>query len=94
VLRCNHPDSKYAEVTAANALLPKTNAFQGLTPQTLQQQLPIYVISLARATGRRTAMLDTLAAAGVSNYQLIGCSRLPQRLVNNTSRAAQVSWSR
>lgn len=71
MLRWNVPDSTYAGVAAAKALLPKTKAFQGLTPETLQQQLPVYVISLARATGRRTAMARTMAAAGVSGHQLV-----------------------
>lgn len=52
-------------------MLPKTKDFQGFTPETLQQQLPIYVISLSKATGRRTAMTRTMAAAGVSGYQLV-----------------------
>lgn len=71
VLRWNVPDGKYAEVAAAKALLLKIKAFQGLTPETLQQQLPIYAISLTRATNRRTAMARTMAAAGVSGYRLV-----------------------
>lgn len=45
--------------------------FSGLTPDTLQQRLPVWVISLARAPHRRQNAVDSLKAAGVSNYELI-----------------------
>lgn len=51
--------------------MPKTQMFQGLTPQTLQQQVPVYVISLARAVSRRRNITHSLAAAGISNYELV-----------------------
>lgn len=71
VLRWNKQNSQYAEAAAAKALLPRTQDFQHLTPQTLLQHIPIWVISLARATKRRTTMAQTMAAANVTSYELI-----------------------
>lgn len=51
--------------------MPTTKAFKRATAQTLQQHLPIWVISLARATERRETMVKTLAAAGITNYELV-----------------------
>jgi DNA-binding phage protein len=65
------PDDKYRQVTAAKAHIPRTTAFQGLTSETLQQQLPVYVISLARAISRRSTMAQTMHAAGISRYELV-----------------------
>ncbi len=71
VVRWNVPDAKYEQVSTAKANLPRTKAFQGLTPETLQQQVPIWVISLARATARRKSITQNLAAAGITNFELI-----------------------
>lgn len=65
------PDERYLQVAAAKAHIPRTTAFQDLTAETLQQQVAIYVISLARAISRRSTMAQTMQAAGISNYELV-----------------------
>jgi len=61
----------YQQAAARKARLPRTKAFQQATPQDILQQLPVYVISLARATERRQTMAATFAAAGVTDYELL-----------------------
>jgi hypothetical protein len=65
------PDTKYQQAAAAKARLPKTKEFSDLTPATLQQRVLIWVISLARATARRKSITQHLAAAGITNYELV-----------------------
>jgi hypothetical protein len=71
VIRWSVPDARYQQVSAVKAGMPRTNDFQGLTPDTLQQHVPIWVISLARATARRQSITRNLAAAGITNYELV-----------------------
>lgn len=51
--------------------MPKTKAFKGLTLETLQHQVPFYVISPARATSRRQTITHTLKAAGIDKFELV-----------------------
>lgn len=71
VIRWKVPDTRYQQAAAAKARLPKTMQFSDLTPETLQQRVPIWVISLARATARRRSITQHLAAAGITNYELV-----------------------
>jgi hypothetical protein len=51
---------------AIKASMPRTTYFEGWTVDTLQKELPIWVLSLARAKDRREAMIKTLAEAGAN----------------------------
>lgn len=65
------PDATYEQVSSVKAGMPRTQAFQGLTSETLQQRVPIWVISVGRATTRRQSIVRNLAAAGITNYELV-----------------------
>jgi hypothetical protein len=54
--------------------MPRTTYFEGWTVDTLQQELPIWVLSLARAKDRRAAMIEELKAAG-ANFCLMLLSK-------------------
>jgi hypothetical protein len=49
---------------AIKASMPRTTYFEGWTVDTLQKELPIWVLSLARAKDRREAIIKELKAAG------------------------------
>lgn len=54
----------WQQVEACKQALPKDSTYQNLTASQLQQQLPVWVISLRRATERRQNMVLQLKQAG------------------------------
>ncbi|WIA23889.1 hypothetical protein OEZ85_013539 [Tetradesmus obliquus] len=70
VLRVKVPESKWKELEKAKRSMPKDTTYQNMTAQQLREELPVWVISLARATERRTTVRKVLEAAGVS-YELV-----------------------
>lgn len=59
------PNQEWERAEAVKVSLPKTQLFSGWTTDTLKQELPVWVISLARATKRRRTILKELRKAGV-----------------------------
>uniref|UniRef100_A0A383VQV5 Glycosyl transferase family 25 domain-containing protein n=1 Tax=Tetradesmus obliquus TaxID=3088 RepID=A0A383VQV5_TETOB len=70
VLRVKVPESKWKELEKAKRSMPQDTTYQNMTAQQLREELPVRVISLARATERRTTVSKILEAAGVS-YELV-----------------------
>jgi phosphoketolase len=67
---CCGAEQRWKELEAAKRIMPKALTFQDMTPQQLREELPVRVISLARATERRTKLIKTLDAAGtVTSHQ-------------------------
>jgi hypothetical protein len=63
---CCGAERKWEELEAAKRMMPKAPAFQDMTPQQLRSNLPVRVISLARATERRNQLITALNAAGTA----------------------------
>lgn len=57
-------DNPWQPLETIKAAMPRTQLFDGWTVDTLQQELPIWVISLKRAKERRQAMIKGLETAG------------------------------
>lgn len=66
VLRLKVPDRVFERVEALKAAMPRSSMFSNMSVETMHQQLPVWVISLARATQRRQHMLEQVQAAGVA----------------------------
>lgn len=62
-----NPETVWEQREAIKASMPRTTYFEGWTVQTLQQELPIWMLSLARAKDRRQAMIKELDAAGTNS---------------------------
>jgi hypothetical protein len=65
-----NPETVWKEREALKASMPRTTYFEGWTVDTLQQELPIWVLSLARAKDRRAAMIEELKAAGAQMQKM------------------------
>jgi hypothetical protein len=69
VVRLKVSSNAYEQAEAIKASMPRTTYFEGWTVDTLQQELPIWVLSLARAKDRRETMIKQLTAAGAQMQQ-------------------------
>lgn len=65
VLRLKVPDRVFEQAEARKAAMPRSSMFANMSVETMHQQLPVWIISLARATQRRQHMLEQVQAAGV-----------------------------
>lgn len=66
VLLLKVPDRVFERAEALKTAMPRSSMFANMSVETMHQQLPLWIVSLARATQRRQHMLKQVQAAGVA----------------------------
>jgi hypothetical protein len=87
VLRLKVPDSVFERAEALKAAMPRSSIFLNLSADTMHKQLPVWIVSLARATQRRQHMIGQIKAAGAWCWVCCRGSAEPHHLVASLTAA-------